>query len=164
MQSCSDPLHFQEKGSCLHFDVYNNALILFDKNITTNKNKQIKIESKNNKEIIKDNTGEDVTSTSHIRTPFENKNDAIYGDGYVMFRILEPDGYTISYLDKNNSQKNWNHNILTVNYPSDKLIKAFDNSNFILIDDKISFNNEKISLPSSVSFSDWDLTFKKPSK
>lgn len=146
------------------FDVYNNALILFDKNITTNKNKQIKIESKNNKEIIKDNTGEDVTSTSHIRTPFENKNDAIYGDGYVMFRILEPDGYTISYLDKNNSQKNWNHNILTVNYPSDKLIKAFDNSNFILIDDKINFNNEKISLPSSVSFSDWDLTFKKPSK
>ena len=146
------------------FDVFNNALILFDKNITTNKNKQIKIEWDNNKEIIRDNTGEDVTSTSHIRTPFDNKNETIYGEGYVMFKILEPDGYTISYLDKNKYQENWNHNILTVNYPSDKIIEAFDKSNFVITNDKINFNTDKINLPSSISFNDWDLSFKKPSK
>lgn len=60
-------------------------------------------------------------------------------------RILEPDGITIDYADKKfqdgepvvNSDENnigaypnWTHNILTVNYPLDKILPNFDKNNF----------------------------------
>lgn len=162
------------------FDIFNNALIIFDKKITTNENKQIKVSWENESEIIRDNSGEDVTDTTPIRTVIANgdENHPIYGDGYAIMRILEPDGVTIQYLDKpffqgepknpsnaNLSFKNWNHNILTVNYPSDKIYNSFESSNFILNDSgKISLNSNHVTLPSNISFGDWDVAFKKPSE
>ena len=160
------------------FDLFNNALIIFDKKITTNKNKQVSISWENDQEVIRDNSGEDVTETSKIRTLIENGDEfhPIYGDGYAIMRILEPDGVTIQYLDKqflegepknpSNSPlswKNWNHNILTVNYPANKIYNAFENSNFILESDgKITLNKKHMTLPHNVQFGEWDLSFNKP--
>jgi hypothetical protein len=148
------------------FDIYNNALILFDKNIKLNTGeqtvsgnlKEIKINTgtltwDGSKEYIIDSQDNNITNESYIRTPITNIKDPnenisqypIYGDGYVIMRILEPDGITIDYADKkfqdgepvttsekNNigSYPNWTHNILTVKYPLDKILENFDKNNF----------------------------------
>jgi hypothetical protein len=103
------------------FDIYNNALILFDKNIKLNTGeqtvsgnlKEIKINTgtltwDGSKEYIIDSQDTNITNESYIRTPITNIKDPnenisqypIYGDGYVIMRILEPDGITIDYADK----------------------------------------------------------------
>ena len=72
------------------FDLYNNALILFDKNIKTNSgitttssnNKETNISTgklvwdiTNQKESVKDAQGNDISDTTIIRTPISNIND-----------------------------------------------------------------------------------------
>lgn len=174
------------------FDIYNNALILFDKNIKLNTGvqtetgnlKETKINTgtltwDGNKEYIIDNRDTDITNESYIRTPITNIKDPddnisqypIYGDGYVIMRILEPDGITIDYADKkfqdgqpvttsedNNigSYQNWTHNILTVNYPIDKLLPAFDKNNFHKGTNGISLGSEDktITLPNDIKIAD----------
>ena len=176
------------------FDIYNNALILFDKNIKLNSGKTtLYTETETNPDdetqiITKEwketdiGTGtlhwdgqvetiisphnEDITSSSTIRTPItniadKNNNDniskyPIYGDGYVIMRILEPDGITIDYADRKiqdgepvisaedtnlNAYSNWTHNILTVNYPLDKILNNFDENNFHKGAEKIELGN-----------------------
>ena len=139
---------------------------MFDKNIKLNTGeqtvsgnlKEIKINTgtltwDGSKEYIIDSQDTNVTNESYIRTPITNIKDPnenisqypVYGDGYVIMRILEPDGITIDYADKkfqdgepvttseeNNigSYPNWTHNILTVNYPLDKILPNFDKNNF----------------------------------
>lgn len=162
------------------FDIYNNALILFDKNIKLNtgetklitetttdpetgetvinewKETEInggKLIWNGTEESIKNNQDTDVTYTATLRSPISNIADPdenisqypIYGDGYVIMRILEPDGITIDYADKKFqdgepvqttdntntlSYPNWTHNILTVKYPLDKILESFDQTNF----------------------------------
>lgn len=186
------------------FDIYNNALIIFDKNIKLNtgtpeiKNEDYKETNITNgtlvwngeTETILNSQGEDVSLTSTLRTPITNISDPddnitqypIYGDGYVIMRILEPDGITIDYADRkiqdgepvtnaedNNikSYPNWTHNILTVNYPVDKIIPIFDPTNFHKGGNSISLgsikegdDNLSITLPNCIEFSDtgWEKT------
>lgn len=176
------------------FDIFNNALILFDKNITTNKNEQpIRKwvgDDETGKEVFYDVSGNDITQIAKKRTKLKNltytsTNDTsnkypIYGDGYVVMRILEPDGVTIDYVDKQFSKGepteentsgngNWSHNILKVNYPTDKIKESFNNDQFKLDNDgKIIFDTDGLTiggasttLPSTVNFGSWKLTFNK---
>lgn len=138
------------------FDIYNNALILFDSNITTNpvtqpKRKITEADDGKFKEIIVDQSGNDVTETQKRRTPiYENVEERnadypIYGDGYVIMRILEPDGVTLGYQDRtfvfNNGgvnddgspeKENWSHNIITLKkVPAYTLLDTFDESQFL---------------------------------
>ena len=178
------------------FDIFNNALILFDKNITTNKNEQpIRKwvgDEETGKEVFYDVAGNDITQIAKKRTKLKNltytsTNDTsnkypIYGDGYVVMRILEPDGVTIDYVDKQFSKGepteentsgngNWSHNILKVNYPTDKIKESFNTDQFKLDNDgKIIFDTDGLiiggastTLPSTVNFGSWKLTFNKGS-
>lgn len=59
-------------------------------------------------ESIKNNQETDITSSATLRSPICNIADPdknisqypIYGDNYVIMRILEPDGITIDYADR----------------------------------------------------------------
>lgn len=177
------------------FDLYNNALILFDNNIktnsgittTTSNNKETDIstgklvwDNTNQKESVKDAQGNDISDTTIIRTPISNINDddqnsvgnisqyPIYGDGYVVMRILEPDGVTIDYADKKfqNGEpitgeeenkiyqyKNWTHNILKVNYPTNKIFESFDKNNFTEDSNKITLGSADgtLTLPNNIT-------------
>lgn len=136
--------------------------------------------------------GNDITQIAKKRTKLKNltytsTNDTsnkypIYGDGYVVMRILEPDGITIDYVDKQFSKGepteentsgngNWSHNILKVNYPTDKIKESFNTDQFKLDNDgKIIFDTDGLiiggastTLPSTVNFGSWKLTFNKGS-
>lgn len=173
------------------FDIFNNALILFDKNITTNENEQpIRKwigDEETGKEVFYDVAGNDITQIAKKRTKLKNltytsTNDTsnkypIYGNGYVVMRILEPDGVTIDYVDKQFSKGeptasgngNWSHNILKVNYPTDKIKESFNEDQFKLDNDgKIIFDTDGLAiggasttLPKTVNFGSWKLTFDK---
>lgn len=86
------------------FDIFSNALIIFDKNIKPGE--EINRKWENGKEIFLNSKNEDITETTTRRTKIENHHDSktseypIYGEGYVMMRILEPDGITINYMDR----------------------------------------------------------------
>lgn len=172
------------------FDIYNNALIVFDKNITTQAihqpKRKIITENGKFKEILINQNGEqDLNLTVKRRTPLYNSQDVhnanypIYGDGYVMIRILEPDGTTLGYLDRtfvhdskvnadgsptttNNSKQNWSHNYLTIkNVPAEALRDAFDSSQFnnngviIKLQPELpgitALKGESITLPSQIT-------------
>jgi hypothetical protein len=88
-------------------------LILFDKNITTNPVEQpirrvTEVDGVLTEQILDKSTGEPIAVEKHgRRTPLynteqnENLNERpIYGDGYVIMRILEPDGTTIGYKNR----------------------------------------------------------------
>lgn len=138
------------------FDIYNNALILFDSNITTNpvvqpKRRIEEAEDGKFKETIVDQSGNDVTNVQKRRTPLyenieeKNADYPIYGDGYVIMRILEPDGVTIGYQDRtfvfsdgsvnddgSPEKENWSHNIITLKkVPAYTLLDTFDESQFL---------------------------------
>lgn len=172
------------------FDIYNNALILFDKNITTNQNQQPVRKIVNNKETIYDRvTSEEIPPEKQKRrTPLydvsysENDNLAerpIYGNGYVVMRIIEPDGITLKYKDrtfKNNdgtvnedgspvvADNNWSHNYIEINsIPASTLEGSFDPTQFDVQASGVRLKSElpnisrlkgnKITLPPVVSFS-----------
>lgn len=165
------------------FDIFSNALIIFDKNIKPGE--EIKRKWENGKEIFLNSKNEDITATTIRRTKIEDHPDSktseypIYGKGYVMMRILEPDGITINYMDRQFDKgvpyssstdsetyahlqwPNWSHNILKVNYPATNIFnEACDSDLFILKDGKISINTEELKLtgqsaelPSKLSYS-----------
>lgn len=143
------------------YDVYNNALILFDKNITTNPVEQpirrvTEVDGVLTEQILDKSTGEPISVEKHSRrTPLynteqnENLNERpIYGDGYVIMRILEPDGTTIGYknrtfkYDQNNynsdgsptsNDNNWSHNYLEIlSVPAASLSASFDRNQFFV--------------------------------
>lgn len=189
------------------FDIYNNALILFDSNIKLNSG-ETKLVSKTitdsetgetttsewketdinggkliwngTEESIKNNQETDITSSATLRSPICNIADPdknisqypIYGDNYVIMRILEPDGITIDYADRKFqdgepvqstedtntlSFPNWTHNILTVKYPLDKILENFDKNNFHKDSNAISLGSRDsngdltLTLPNSLS-------------
>lgn len=143
------------------YDVYNNALILFDKNITTNPVEQpirrvTEVDGVLTEQILDKSTGEPISVENHgRRTPLYNteerdnlKERPIYGDGYVIMRILEPDGTTIGYknrtfkYDQNeynsdgsptSNDNNWSHNYLEVlSVPAASLSASFDKNQFFV--------------------------------
>lgn len=155
------------------YDVYNNAIILFDKNIVPlsstddnnwEVNDNIQQFIKPDKTFYTETTGDFSTIRTRIenveKTNTENQdvfvkgnpNHPIYGDGFVVIRILEPDGITLGYKDKSFDQatgiaqdNNYSHNYLELkSIPIEVLHSMFDEKQF-----KTSENaegNTKISL------------------
>ena len=141
------------------YDVYNNAIILFDKNIkplqsTDDKNWDV---NGNIQQFIKadenyytETTGDFSTNRTRLENVVKNTaenqdviqlgnaNHPIYGDGYVVMRILEPDGITLGYKDRVFNQttgeadnNNYSHNYLELKtIPIDILHKMFDEKQF----------------------------------
>ena len=157
------------------YDLWRNALIIFDNNIKPN-SKNVIVENPSTKnEVVKDSNNIDITNTGVIRTPIEDysnesvmKDYPIYGNGYVIFRLIEPDGKTVRFKEReftaktsdNNYQGNWNHNILEVDFSADNVYTAMDKSDFKLEGGKIKLNGLNMEsqltaqLPSIVSFGD----------
>ena len=166
------------------FDVFSNALIIFDKNIKPGE--EINRKWENGKEIFLNDKNEDITATTIRRTKIEDHPDSktseypIYGDGYVMMRILEPDGITIDYMDRQFNEgvpytsskesetyahlqwPNWTHNILKVNYPALNIFNEACDKNAFFINGagKISLKTEGLKItgsstemPSEVTYS-----------
>lgn len=166
------------------FDIFNNALIIFDKNIKPDE--EINRKWENGKEIFLNSKNEDITATATRRTKIEDHPNSktseypIYGKGYVMMRILEPDGITINYMDRQFDKgvpyttssdsetfahlqwPNWSHNILKVNYPALNILnEAFDENVFFMNGaDKITLKTEGLKItgsstemPSQVTYS-----------
>lgn len=166
------------------FDVFSNALIIFDKNIKPGE--EINRKWENGKEIFLNDKNEDITATAIRRTKIENHPDSktseypIYGDGYVMMRILEPDGITIDYMDRQFNEgvpytsskesetyahlqwPNWTHNILKVNYPAVNIFNEACDKNAFFINGagKITLKTEGLKItgtstemPSEVTYS-----------
>ena len=153
------------------FDVYNNALILFDTNIkpvksTTEPNWTIN-ETTNEQKFYIDGdsslgtyseTGdktnystqrtrlinvEKLTTDTTDYTVLGNELYPIYGDGYVVIRIIEPDGITLGYKERSFNQAtgfpndgNYSHNYLEIkSIPIDKLQPLFDPKYFTISSD-----------------------------
>jgi hypothetical protein len=131
------------------FDIFNNAFILFDKNITTDETAQPRYASTlspDKKQTFISDGGDEIDGTEVTRRTkiLDNSNERnvnypIYGDGYVIMRILEPDGITLGYkprgytelgipsIDDNedNPWENWSHNLLEIkSVPSKILIQS----------------------------------------
>lgn len=175
------------------FDIYNNALILFDNRISNDEN------SSTQPQVVLDEEGTPVTPETFIidgeevsssdlralditrRTKLQNYNKEnaeytnihpVYGDGYVVIRIVEPDNQTIRFrpraFDANGvPQKgdgNYSHNILEVfNVAAEHMLSAFSDD-FVVADvvylDKdlaniksITGNLGTIKMPGSFIFS-----------
>jgi hypothetical protein len=94
------------------YDVWRNALIIFDNNIKPNSN-EVDVDNPFRKdEKVYDKLNNDITETGNIRTPlYDISNDLmkdypVYGNGYVIFRIIEPDGKTIKFKEREITSKN----------------------------------------------------------
>lgn len=163
-ESVYNPEYDAYNGDFL-FDTFNNALILFDKGI-----KPIPVDETNNEWIVNEDTQVqkfykpdgsfyteegDKSNYSTVRTRIHNpqKIDVskttevlgnpdypIYGNGYVVMRIVEPDGITIGYVEKQFNQdtgiavkNNYSHNYLEVKtVRPDTLLKSLDQSQFFI--------------------------------
>ena len=175
------------------FDIYNNALILFDKNITTNELEQPQRRIVDGKEQYLDSsTGLPLSIMEQKRrTKISNVQNQtlsehpVYGQGYVIMRILEPDGVTIGYKDRTYKDKNGNpltdgaattidanesHNYLQVkNVPASSLEASFAENQFENDNGKIKLKSEisgvskitapSLTLPKTISFSGLKFTF-----
>ena len=130
------------------YDAYNNALILFDKTIDPDNKVLVDTENGIQKFYKFSDTGakeyfDEKENFSTRRTPFQNskakglENHPIYGNGYVMMRILEPDGETLAYVEKeyindlSEKNDNYSHNYITLNkVPIEKIKEHFDDNIF----------------------------------
>lgn len=152
------------------FDVFNNALIIFDKNIkkvnsTAPKNWEV---DSNNVQHFKNDEGdfyteeggklnyskyrtriqnaEKIASTSSTDTVCGNPDYPVYGDGYVIMRIVEPDGITIGYREKQFNQadgtaidNNYSHNYLEIKkVRPESIFESLNPTQFTLVDGQIS--------------------------
>jgi hypothetical protein len=144
------------------FDVYNNALILFDKRIKpvsiidnpnwiiNDKNQQQFYSNKDidtffTEEGNKDNYSTERTPLINVKKQASEEHDIlgnekypIYGNGYVVMRILEPDNKTLCYKERSFNQdtgfatdNNYSHNYIELKSVPVELIKDyFDSSQF----------------------------------
>lgn len=128
------------------YDVYENALILFDKKITGDPTRQKTILDTSDmdnpvpwttgsgdkgdpkKQCFHDESGNVISELADMvdvkyRTPMINlgaqgdpvdenqaRQNKVYGDGYVIFRNIEPDNDTIQFVPKNFNQNGTPHN------------------------------------------------------
>lgn len=150
------------------YDVYNNAIILFDKNISCKINNQRNIlnsdgnpySDSEHSQYFRDENGNyiyDVKDKVNVkrRTPLKNMSSTgsgnnedssdrfnVYGEGYVVFRNIEPDNETLEFVHKEfdpmtgmpASTAGYSHNVLTIkNLPFDKITASlgFNDNHFI---------------------------------
>lgn len=141
------------------FDIYNNALILFDKNITTKQSEQPIRKFTVGENNIKTETFYDKTNNQiplekqKRRTPLYDNSQSgnsqypIYGDGYVVMRIVQPDGQTLTFKDRTfkqdgesqdgkplTSDSNWSHNFMTIKHVPATILQSSFSDQFILND------------------------------
>ena len=171
------------------FDIYNNALILFDKNITTKQSEQPIRKFTVGENNIKTETFYDKTNNQiplekqKRRTPlYDNAQSGtsqypIYGDGYVMMRIVQPDGQTLTFKDRTfkqdgesqdgkplTSDSNWSHNFMTIKHVPATILQSSFSDQFILNDNQTKLklnpiltgiqylNSGSLILPNKVAF------------
>lgn len=141
------------------FDIYNNALILFDKNITTKQSEQPIRKFTVGENNVKTETFYDKTNNQiplekqKRRTPLYDNSQSgnsqypIYGDGYVVMRIVQPDGQTLTFKDRTfkqdgesqdgkplTSDSNWSHNFMTIKHVPATILQSSFSDQFILND------------------------------
>ena len=138
------------------YDIYQNALILFDTNISERSNNISGVIDavEDKREQFYDNDGNPLPiDEQYRRTKIQNLNDdyhinhPIYGDGYVIFKNIEVDGKSIKFKEKifnsdgttdtgskvNLQSENYSHNIIEVGEVSaDSVIGAFSDNHFQL--------------------------------
>ena len=138
------------------YDIYQNALILFDTNISERSNNISGVidNVEDKREQFYDNDGNPLPiDEQYRRTKIQNLNDdyhinhPIYGDGYVIFKNIEVDGKSIKFKEKifnsdgttdtgskvNLQSENFSHNIIEIGEVSaDSVIGAFSENHFQL--------------------------------
>lgn len=149
------------------YDMYQNALILFDRNISESHNPPKRgtkeVTSGNittTREIYVDDNGEELPIKEQLRrTEIKNLSQKhcidypVYGDGYVIFRNIEPDGKTLRFKSKSfyddgtpisdgESFVNYSHNILEVVSVPGSAMDAGHGENFELRNDKVELKND----------------------
>lgn len=174
------------------YDVYQNALILFDTRISGNPESdtqpQIKLGTDgrpvepetfiiNNEEIPStDERALNITRRSTLQNYSKTNDDVtnselVYGDGYVVLRMVEPDNQTIRFKKRSFQQNgqpvqenNYTHNLLEIfHVPVQALAGAFSDD-FIMGDmislnkdialvNSITGNNGNLKIPGTLSFS-----------
>ena len=125
------------------YDMYQNAIILFDNNIT-NKTLPIKGEDSRREQFYDENGNILPIDEQYRRTQiekYENGHPSVYGDGYVIFRNIEPDGVTLRFKEKifnddgttnyEAGAHNYSHNVLeVVSVGADAVANVFDTKYF----------------------------------
>lgn len=157
------------------YDIWRNALIIFDNNIKPNSNEVVVDNPFTKDEKVYDKLNNDITETGSIRTPLYDisnnlmKDYPVYGNGYVIFRIIEPDGKTIKFKEREITSKdqdgkdigNWTHNIIEAVFNADNLKNTFDSDTFTVNNEKFEIKNLKlpsnstVQLPYNVTFSSY---------
>lgn len=145
------------------YDMYRNAIILFDHNITSSNNpsfssgKLVPTMRGKRKTIFeprfegKDLEGGEITVNSHTKD--------MYGDGYVLFYNVIPDGDTLTFANKSFDNKgkdnneananNYSYNIIKINrVPTEVLFQTLDTDYFEVA--RLSETETIISLSSEV--------------
>lgn len=150
------------------FDTFNNALILFDKNIVPVKSdddpnwtvtNSIQKYKKSDGTLYTETDGDyskyrtrliNVTppADESNATVLGNPNYPIYGDGFVVMRIIEPDGITLGYREKKFTQSsgkaendNYSHNYIELKkVPPSIILESLDDKQFTMT------SNDKIGL------------------
>lgn len=178
------------------YDVYQNALILFDTRISGDpeaaSQPQIKKDAEGNpvepETFIVD--GEEISSEderalsltrrsilqNYSKTNKDTTNsELVYGDGYVVLRMVEPDNQTIRFKPRGfqrngnpNEENNYTHNLLEVYHVPTSAMSGNFTDDFVITsgaDPKISLNkkisqvesitgkNGEIKIPKNLSFS-----------
>lgn len=168
------------------FDVFNNALILFDNRIKpvdpSEPQTQWVVENGVVQKFIKpDGTfyseEGDKNNFSTFRTRLQNVKKSedeqtfsslgnpdypIYGNGYVIMRIVEPDGVSLGYVEKEFNQSdgtaingNYSHNYIEIKKVKPEcVIGSFNSSQFEIKDGVISLveNDEPVIIPDELNF------------
>ena len=166
------------------YDIYQNALILFDTNISENRNSvQGTVErpgSDARYEQYFDNNGNELpideqykrTKISNINTEY-HRDHPVYGDGYVIFRNIEVDGKSIKFKDKMfnsdgtsspdakiDGYQNQSHNIIEVgSISASSMIDAMSPKQFHI---KNEFVHLKDIVEDVKGFANSDNSFKLP--
>lgn len=145
------------------YDMYRNAIILFDHNITSSNNPsfsngKLTPTMRGKRKTIfepcfegKTLEGGEITVNSHTKD--------MYGDGYVLFYNVIPDGDTLTFADKSFNSKgkdnneldtnNYSYNIIKINrIPTEALLPALDTDYFEI--SRVSETETVISLSSEV--------------
>ena len=134
------------------YDIYRNAIVLFDHNIKSSNNPvftevagqeqlQYKMHGKR-KTVLEPRFAESVENDKGRETVYQHTSD-MYGDGYVLFYNVIPDGDTLTFapksfdengVDKNeDGSNNYSYNIIKINrIPASLVGETLDPKHFQL--------------------------------
>lgn len=151
------------------YDIYRNALILFDHNIKPSTENYPNQPSANSSKVggkrktpLQPRVLKDGTTSEALKTVKKHTED-MYGDGYVLLYNVIPDGETLTFADRQFDKDtgacsstndtlatNFSYNVIKLNkVPVNVLKEALDPEFFIIPEDgattKISLNTSKVN-------------------